>query len=407
MAKIDSKGARDKLPFRREPHWQRLDKGLFVGYRTSQSGGVGFWRGRWRDEDGKQQFLSIEPGDIRPDPPGRDTAYTQASEIIRNWKADLTRGVVNKPLTVADAIGEYLRHKARDDDDRSNRATAKAQAAFERHVLADPIAKVELAKLRPDLLQAWLDRRVIVQGPDKDDPDAKRAARNTANRELARFKAALNFALKKRLVGSDFAWKGVEKFSNTTAKREYLPTDADLGALLTQGSPELARLIRVLDLTGLRPGEAYKLRVRDFDKISGTLSVSADTKTGKGRVVPVSTEAMTYLSELAKDRIGNAPLLARDDGAAWDSAEAAKRFRLLRDSLKLSPELVLYCLRHRWISRAVSRSGDRNRCLGGWNQRGDDSGLLRQAIRRTHPRRPGQHRLAQKRTQRAWLRHHQ
>lgn len=354
MAKIDSKGARDKLPFRREPHWQRLEQGLFVGYRTSQAGGVGFWRGRWRDEDGKQQFLSIEPGDIQPDPPGRDTAYTQAARIVRDWQADLARGVVNKPLTVADAIGEYLRHKARDDDDRSDRATAKAQAAFERHVLSDPVAKVELAKLRPDLLQAWLDRRVIVQGPDKDDPDAKRAARNTANRELARLKAALNFALKKRLVGSDFAWKGVEKFGNTVAKREYLPTDADLDALLSSASPELVRLIRVLELTGLRPGEAYKLRVRDFDKAAGTLNVSPDTKTGR-RMVPVSTEAMAYLSELAQDRIGNAPLLVRDDGAPWDSAEAAKRFRLLRDSLKLSPEFVLYCLRHRWISHAVSR----------------------------------------------------
>lgn len=354
MAKIDSKGARDKLPFRRDPHWQRLEQGLFVGYRTSQAGGVGFWRGRWRDEDGKQQYRPIEPSEIQPDPPGRDTAYAQAAKIVREWQADLARGVVNKPLTVADAIGEYLRHKARDDDDRSGRATAKAQAAFERHVLSDPIAKVELAKLRPDLLQAWLDRRVIVRGPSKNDPDAKRAARNTANRELARLKAALNFALKKRLVGSDFAWKGVEKFNNTAAKREYLPTDADLDALLSHASPELYRLIRVLDLTGLRPGEAYKLRVRDFDKIGGTLSVSPDTKTGR-RVVPVSTEAMAYLSELAQDRIGNAPLLARDDGAPWESAEAAKRFRLLRESLKLSPELVLYCLRHRWISHAVSR----------------------------------------------------
>lgn len=28
---------------------------------------------------------------------------------------------------------------------------------------------------------------------------------------------------------------------------------------------------------------------------------------------------------------------------------------MLRETLKLSPELVLYCLRHRWISHAVSR----------------------------------------------------
>lgn len=353
VAKIDSKGAREKLPFQREPHWQRLEKGLFIGYRTSASGGEGTWRGRWRDEDGKQQFLSLEPDEFASDAPGRDTAYQQAVRMIRVWQASLAQGVINKPLTVADAINEYLKHKGRDVDAKSNRTSLKAKAAFERHVLSDPIAKVELSKLRPDLLQDWLDRRVVVQGEDKDDPDAIRAAHNTANRELARLKAVLNMAFKKRLVGSDFPWRAVDRFSNTDGRREFVPTDADLDKLLAHSSPELERLIRVLEHTGLRPGEAYKLRVRDFDKVNGTLSVSPDTKTGR-RTVPVSSEAMAYLSELAQGRIGNALLLTRDDGEPWDGNTAAKRFRELRSRLKLPAEFVLYCLRHRWISHAVA-----------------------------------------------------
>lgn len=354
VAKIDSKGSREKLAYRREPHWQRLGKGLFIGYRVSVAGGQGSWRARWRDEDGKQQFLSIDPDDLTPDAPGRDTAYTQAEKIAREWQASLASGVINKPLTVADAVREYLKDKGRDDDARSLRAIVKSKAAFERHVLSDPVAKIELSKLRHDLLQAWLDRRVVVQGDDIDDPDAKRAARNTANRELARLKAVLNFAKKKRMVGNDFAWTGVERFKNTDAKREFVPTEADINRLLSHASPDMIDLIRVLELTGLRPGEAYKLRVKDYDKAHGTIAVSPDTKTGK-RTVPVSSDAMQYLSKLAANRIGDALLLTRDDGMAWDGNEAAKRFRAIRKAAKLPDEFVLYCLRHRWISQAVAR----------------------------------------------------
>ena len=108
-------------------------------------------------------------------------------------------------------------------------------------------------------------------------------------------------------------------------------------------------------MTGLRVGEVYRLRAADFDREAGTVRVSADTKTGKPRVVPVSSEAVVFLSGLAAERIGKALLFTRDDGVAWDGNEAAKRFRELRNTLGLSDELVLYCVRHRWISRACGQ----------------------------------------------------
>lgn len=354
MAKIDSKGAREKLPFRRDPYWQRIESGLYVGYRVSSAGGDGSWRGRWRDEDGTQQWRTFDNADFKPDGHGRDTAFIQAVRFAREWQSALVAGVINKPLTVADAVDEYLKAKDRDDDARSIRGTAKARAAFQKHVLSDPVANVELSKLRADILQSWLDRRVIVQGDDPDDPDARRAARNTANRELARLKAVLNFALKRRLVGSDFAWRGVDRFKHTEAKREFVPTVADIAKLMKQATPDMAQLVQLLELTGLRPGEAYKLRVKDYDKASGTIAVSPDTKTGK-RTVPVSTDAMQFLNKLAASRIGDALLITRDDGMGWDGNEAAKRFRAIRKAAGLPDEFVLYCLRHRWISEAVAR----------------------------------------------------
>lgn len=354
MAKVDSRGARDRLPVRRDPYWQRVEVGLYVGYRTSEIGGDGTWRGRWRDEDGKQHYRTVDAAEFNPDPPGRDSMFSQAVKLIREWQAALAVGVVNKPSTVADAVDEYLRNKKRDTDPRSVRATEKAEAAFQRHVLSDPIAKVELARLKTTALESWLDRRVVPRG-DADDPEVMRAARNTANRELARLKAVLNFALKKRLVSSDFAWRGVDKFANTSGRREYVPSDKEMGQLLVVAEPEMVRLIRILDMTGLRVGEVYRLRAADFDREAGTVRVSADTKTGKPRVVPVSSEAVVFLSGLAAERIGKALLFTRGDGVAWDGNEAAKRFRELRNTLGLSNDLVLYCVRHRWISRACGQ----------------------------------------------------
>ena len=53
-------GLRERLKAQREPHWQRLRTGCFLGFRPSKRGGKGTWIARAYDEDsGKYRVKSL------------------------------------------------------------------------------------------------------------------------------------------------------------------------------------------------------------------------------------------------------------------------------------------------------------------------------------------------------------
>jgi len=53
-------GDREKLKAQREPHWQRLRAGCFLGFRPSKRGGRGGWIARAYDEDsGKYRLKAL------------------------------------------------------------------------------------------------------------------------------------------------------------------------------------------------------------------------------------------------------------------------------------------------------------------------------------------------------------
>jgi hypothetical protein len=56
--KIDTVSARAKLPPRREPYWQRVSSGLYLGFRKMTRESVGSWVIRFRDQTGRQAFES-------------------------------------------------------------------------------------------------------------------------------------------------------------------------------------------------------------------------------------------------------------------------------------------------------------------------------------------------------------
>ena len=55
---IDTKAKRERLYKRREPYWYKLILGGFIGYRVGATGGS--WIARYRDEDGKQRYRSLD-----------------------------------------------------------------------------------------------------------------------------------------------------------------------------------------------------------------------------------------------------------------------------------------------------------------------------------------------------------
>ncbi len=325
---------------RREPYWSRIENGLHIGYRAL-SEGTGTWIGRKRGDDGRQQYHAV----------GTFDDFDDAVKAVIVWVSSVEQGVTSFNTTVGDACKSYV------DNVRIAKSAATATDAhgrFSRLIYNKPIANIQLAKLTAAHVRKWLNDQVAID--DDDDEEDVRRSKDSANRNLASLKAALNHALRDRLVATDAAWKTVSKFSSVGKRREYFLSQSERRALLANAPADLSDFMNALLLTAARPGEIAALNIDDFDKKAKMLTLSG--KTGR-RNVPVSTAAYKFFSEKIARRIGDQPLLVRaDNGSRW-----AKDWwkKLLKETLKaaeLPEHIVLYHLRHAAISEMIAHGID-------------------------------------------------
>lgn len=332
---IDSPNKRSKLQPRREPYWERLSKGSAVGFRKLESG-EGTWIARWRDDEGKQKYRAL----------GNFAEFDDAAKAARAWVTSCEQGATPKVTTVKEACEAYV--TALEGEGRKDTAN-DAKGRFSRLIYEASIGKLALDKLKTSHIQKWMNDQ-IEDDEEADDEDIRRS-KDSANRNLATFKAALNMALHNRLVASDAGWKTVKAFPKVGARRK----DAFLSmeqrkALLDACPDDLKLLVKAMLLTGARPGELANLNACDFDKRLGCLTLTG--KTG-ARTVAISTAAIAFFSELCTDRIGAAPMLANSYGQRWNKDSWKKVFKEAAEAAKLPETVVMYSLRHTAISEMV------------------------------------------------------
>ncbi|WP_321907123.1 site-specific integrase [Paraburkholderia sp. J11-2] len=329
---ITSKTARCALAPRREPYWSRLSAGVYLGYRATESG-AGTWIARRRNDEGKQDYHAL----------GHHESFDDAKAEAEAWVLSVSHGVSTKGVTVRQACADYAADlKVR----RSVQSGKDAEGRFRRLVDNEMIGKLTLDKLRTTHVRAWLH----VQVDDAEDADELRRAKDSANRNLASLKAALNFALKNRLVMTDAGWRTVAKFEGVGRRREAVLTADQVGKLLACLADDLRPLVEALAHAPSRPGEVANLRVRDFDPHQGTLAFEG--KTGR-RVVPLSTAAVAFFTKQARGKLAGALLFAQAHGVAWNRHAWKKPFREAADSAGLPDDVVMYSLRHTAITSLV------------------------------------------------------
>ena len=179
--------------------------------------------------------------------------------------------------------------------------------------------------------------------------------KDSANRNLASLKAALNLALHDRLVTTDAGWKTVKKFKDVGRRRQsFLPAE-QRNALVNACAPDIRQLVRAMLFTGARPGELANMSVRHFDREQGTLELQG--KTGH-RLVSLSTSAIAFFETQRRDKIGNAPILATEFGQRWNKDSWKKPFKAAVAAAKLPSSVVMYSLRHTAISEMIAHGID-------------------------------------------------
>jgi len=333
---IDTKAKRERLSQRREPYWSKLILGGYIGYRVGAIGGS--WIARFRSDDGKQNYKSLElPAHLPVNE--YDTATTEA----RKWFDAQQAGFKPKAGTTEDATKNYIEYL---EINKGADSAKDAQGRIDRYILPEFKSK-PLDKLTTPDIRRWHHAFVPKKGTD----EVIRKAKNSANRNLNTFKAILNRAHKDGLVNSNSAWGRVERFPKVEGSRkEYLSSD-QVQTLLDNTSGSFRDLIKAGVLTGARYGELCKLRVKHFDKRLAVLNIPGG-KTG-ARTLPLTKTMNAFFVEMAKDKLPDAPLLSKDNGDQWATSNQVKPMQEAVINSKLSPDVVFYTLRHSFIANAI------------------------------------------------------
>jgi integrase len=334
---IRSVTARKRLQPQKEPYWAKLATGRHLGvFKTAPLGqDGGRWIARWTEPSdsatgSRPKYFRGTLGDITTEQ-DYDWAKVAAEKFFvraeRDWKNQQHGGAPMDELrTVQDAVRQYVTNlrsqKGADPADR-------AAGLFKSTIDGTHFGRIPLDDLHAGQVNQWL-RGLVKDGTRKG---------RTANRIFRQFKAAMNFTKRLGRIDSDNPWTNVEPFTDSDGRRNAYLRPEQIAAILASCerpkdareelanpdfqycTPDLANLMRACLITGARPGELAKAKVKDFDAITGTLTL-VSSKNKKGAAKPrefylTDTKELKFFTTMAKDKVGDVHLLTRVDGSSW------------------------------------------------------------------------------------------
>lgn len=348
MADLSKIGERDRLKPRpdKEPYWQRLRAGCFVGYRPSKRDGSGSWFARAYDEDaakyrrkGLGSYGSLTGHNV----------FTVAKKDAEAFAELVETGGVGaeKVETVADACREYLKEKP----------GSIAEGVFRRHVFSDGVARVRLDKLRKHHLRSWRKRLeeapALVSRSKKGEKRTKVRSASTINRDMVPLRAALCRVLSPGAPNTDAAWQeALKPIKGADRRRELYLDRSERKKLLEAVGADAKPFVLALCLLPLRPGALAALKVSAFDKRTRTLTIGTD-KNGNPRQITVPQNVAEFLIEQCKDKLPLAPMFTRGDGVAWSKDKWKGPMKEAVKEAALPTGAAAYTLRHSVITDLV------------------------------------------------------
>ena len=345
MADLSRKRERERLRVRREPHWQRLEKGKYLGLRRSNVADT--WHVRLRDRSGKQHQQSLGPL------ASYDEAKKAAEEWLKKAGAAPIRHVIKG--TVKDALEAYLDYlKDHGREPTSKLAATKFRATVWNHA----IAGIRLSDLTSEDFRDWRDGLRAGRQPQ------------SLNRIVRDVQAGLNRAIKLGFIGDPRAWKIdplVEDNEDTGSTTATVLSPGQRKALISAASTEGGRFFRGLELTAARPGELAKAKVKHVSTHGEDTYLELCHWKGRParphwRSVLLTKEGARFFRALTKGRSTDEALFVNSVGKPWigktwsDEFNAARckvNERAVRTADRIPEDRITYSFRHSRISELL------------------------------------------------------
>ena len=344
--KIDTVTARLKLTSRREPYWHKIGQGCSLGFRKMTDDPNGVWQVRYRQDTGGQLTRTL--GKLDQYIPSE--RFDRARQLAQEWINHVSMGGETTTVTVMDACNAYTTKIRSHTGDK---AADDLDARYKRWVQADPIRKIDVAKLTRDQVTKFRQRLIAAPVKVGKSGSTRPRSKDTVNRDMAAVRAALNHALENGHAISNFAWRiPLTAFKNVTRRRELYLDREQRKKFIDVAPADLGQFIQALSIVPLRPGALAALLVADFDTKFDILRIGKD-KSGADRKFRVPAEIADFFRRAAGSRPSSAPLIARSDGSAWNKDAWKDPLKLAAEGANLPPETVAYSLRHSVITDLV------------------------------------------------------
>jgi integrase len=341
LADLSRKRGRERFSVRREPYWQRLETGAYLGFRR----GPDTWIARYRNRDGKQLYHALNAREFDDAKREAETWLKQMGAAVRT----VQRGTVREAL---ETYAKWLREQGREE------AAKHSESRFRTIVWDDPLASIPLAKLTREDMREWRER--LRPG---------RQARSI-NRHVRSIVAGLNRALIEGHIGNAGAWKldPLADDVDDSGETAVMLNASQRAAIINAAEPATAALLRGLELTGARPKELAAAIVSDFDARQGWLKLShrkGRPARLRARMVVLSAEGVSFFKTQATGKLPKALLFPSARGRPFERHDWADEIRAAvvkvnakaRGKARIPARATAYAFRHARISELLQEHG--------------------------------------------------
>lgn len=389
-ANIQSPTARARLAVRAEPYYRSLQRGLALGYRRGKWGGT--WLARTRDPIKDTYSESkIGPADDEGQKSAQAFTYDQAScravEIFVEEEARRNSGALpgNRRKLVNEVFDFYLAGYLSGDarkDGSPGRDVKNLNSILDAH-LRPHLGSLRLDRLNATVLERFkfdlvkkpklsrsrqpvdLSAKHLQHGADAatqltdefEDPALReerlRKRRSRANRVITPLRAALNYALKKKWLSTDAAWRtALRPYHNVDgASVRYLELH-ECAALQQHVDDDFRPLVRGALFTGGRYGSLRYLKVKDID-FGARCATFRITKSGKTQQCRLTKPACEFLKSQVRGLSPESYVFVKASGEQWKPSDQARRMDIACRKAGIEPSATFHELRDTFASHLV------------------------------------------------------